>query len=250
MSKNITEKMTEARVHPFPDLRRRSNEPELMDADNANPELLYRTLHELEVINRWLGGYATTLAGLKTLLGVSGRDQNSMRLWRIVDVGCGGGDTLRAIADWGQTLGLRLQLTGLDLQPVCLEYARKHSQGYAIDWISGDFRAATGPYDLVISSQFCHHLDDALMREFFAWTRRVARYGYLINDLQRHRLAYHSIHALTALLSRSPYVRYDGPMSVRRAWTRAELQNLAASAGLHPQIEWKWAFRYLVTGYV
>lgn len=247
------EVQAEPRPVLLPAMRARVDLPELMDAENADPALLRRTLYELEVINTWLGGYATTLAGLEQLLGfTAGRAPAGVRAreWHLVDVGCGGGDSLRVIADWGKRKGLRLRLSGLDLQPINLDYAREHSPGYAIDWVAGDFRAYAGPCDIVLSSQFCHHLDDALMRAYFAWIRRVARFGFVINDLQRHPLAYHSIHALTALLSRSAYVRYDGPMSVRRAWHAPELRNLAAAAGLHPRVQWQWAFRYLVTGYV
>ncbi|MEZ0368858.1 MAG: methyltransferase domain-containing protein [Candidatus Sericytochromatia bacterium] len=230
----------------LPDLSQRSYQPELMDAEGVDREILWQTLRELETVNRWLGGYATTLKGLQELLagGVRARE------WSIVDVGCGGGDTLRVVADWARQRGYRFRLSGVDMQPDCLEYAKKHAPDREIEWICADFREVAGPYDIVITSQFCHHLDDALMREFFGWTRRSARLGFVINDLHRHPVAYHGFHALSALFSRSPFIRYDGPMSVRKAFSRSELADLAGSAGLHPRILWQWAFRYLVLGYV
>lgn len=236
----------------WPDMSQRADLPELMDAEGVDRETLWQTLRELEKINTWLGGYPITIRGIETLLGLGAGASRALREreWSILDVGCGGGDTLRLLADWARKQGYRVKLTGADMQPDCLAYARHHSQGYAIDWLTSDYRELSGPYDLVITSLFCHHLDDAQMREFFAWTRRTARIGFVINDLQRHPFAYHAIHALTALLSKSAFVRYDGPMSVRRAFTHAELAALAASAGLHPRIRWQWAFRYLVAGYV
>lgn len=238
--------MTEARAALLPNLRRRANLPELMDAEGVDRATLWRTLEELEIINRWLGGYAITFRGLAELLAGAGRQ----REWSILDVGCGGGDSLRRIADWGKARGYRFRLAGVDMQPDCLAYARRQSAGYAIDWLCSDYRLLRGDYDLVVTSLFCHHLDDDQMREFFAWTRRTARVGFVVNDLQRHPLAYHGIHLLTRLLSRSAFVRYDGPMSVRRAFTAEELSALAASSGLHPRIRWQWAFRWLVAGYV
>lgn len=230
----------------LPKMSRRCYEPELMDAETLDRETLWQTLRELEIINRWLGGYSTILKGLEDLMAGAG----SKREWTLADVGCGGGDTLRVIAHWAQQKGYRIKLTGIDMQPECLAYAQAHAPDYAINWVASDFREVKGPFDIVTTSQFCHHLDDQLLHDFFAWTRREGRYGYVINDLQRHPLAYHGIHALTALYSRSELVRYDGPMSVRRGFSRSELANAAASAGLHPRIQWQWAFRYLVTGYV
>lgn len=233
----------------MPSLSQRADLPELMDAEDADREILWQTLRELETVNRWLGGYATTLKGVQEVLELESKSHQD-REWSILDVGCGGGDTLRMLADWGQKQGYRFRLAGADLQPDCLSYARKQSEAYAIDWLQADYRTLTGPYDLVITSQFCHHLNDSQMQEFFRWTRETASIGFVINDLQRHRIAYHAIHALTAVFSRSAYVRYDAPMSVRRAFTRQELADLAASAGLQPLIQWQWAFRYLITGFV
>lgn len=230
----------------MPNLNQRCYEPELMDAENLDRDTLWQTLRELEIINRWLGGYSTILNGLEQLIAGAG----PKREWTLVDVGCGGGDTLRVIADWAQQKGYHIQLTGIDMQPECLEYAKAHAPDHQIHWIDSDFREVIGPFDIITSSQFCHHLDDALLRDFFSWTRREGRVGYVINDLQRHPLAYQGIHILTALYSRSELVRYDAPMSVRRGFSRQDLLVAAKSAGLHPQIQWQWAFRYLVMGYV
>lgn len=231
----------------LPDFRQRSQLPELMDAPDMAASEIWKVLSELDVINLWLGGHQITLQALTELLSPG-------RHWHLLDVGCGGGDHLRRIAAWGQKQGLNLSLTGLDLNQACLDYARQHTPpsgvGAEIHWVQGDYRDWTQPVDLVISTLFCHHLDPEQFRDFLLWTKATSRYAFVINDLHRHPLAWHSIRLLTRLLSRSKLVRYDAPLSVARAFTRQELQAALSQAGLHPQIHWRWAFRYLVVGYV
>ena len=76
----------------------RSYEPELLDAPNIPKELLFKNLRELDVVNRLLGGHAITLAGIKKLV----TDKN--KTYRIVDVGCGGGDAMKHIALWAKKI--------------------------------------------------------------------------------------------------------------------------------------------------
>lgn len=237
---------------PWPDLRQRSLQPELMDAPELveqDPDLLVRTLKEIDRINQLLGGHRCTLQELAHLLG--GQRQRS---WRILDVGCGSGDSLRQLARWGKKNGYRLELSGLDLQPLAIDLARELSAHDAlsrrIQWVCADYRDYTADCDIVISSLFCHHLDNIQLDHFIGWLRQRASYGFVINDLQRHALAYQGIRWLTRWFSRSAMARYDAPLSVWRAFHRQELQAAFAAHGLHPQITWHWAFRYGVRGFV
>ena len=46
---------------------KRSNKKELLDADNIPQADLFRNLHELNLINKYLGGHAVTLNALDKL---------------------------------------------------------------------------------------------------------------------------------------------------------------------------------------
>ncbi|OYW74945.1 MAG: hypothetical protein B7Z27_08945, partial [Sphingobacteriia bacterium 32-37-4] len=71
--------------------------------------------------------------------------------------------------------------------------------------------------------------------------------GHFINDLQRHYLAYHSIKLLTIAFSNSYLVKNDAPLSVLRGFSKEELESMFAEAGItRYDIQWKWAFRWLV----
>jgi SAM-dependent methyltransferase len=226
-----------------PDLSQRSQALELLDAPDIPPEDLWRNLAELDLINRTLGGHAVTLAGLQRLI------QDRSRVWRIADIGCGGGDSLKAIAAWAQRQGIKVALTGVDLKPECLEFARKSCQGLPIQWLATDYRAIEAEFDIIVTSLFCHHLDPSQLRDFLIWSGQRAQMGLVINDLHRHALAWWSIRLLTGLFSRSYLVRNDAPLSVWRGFSRSELELALADSGWKAEVEWRWAFRYLVVGY-
>jgi hypothetical protein len=61
---------------------------------------------------------------------------------------------------------------------------------------------------------------------------RAAGKLVLVNDLSRGTLNYVLVHIACRILSRSPVVRFDGPASVRAAFTPDEARRLADAAGL------------------
>ena len=63
---------------------------------------------------------------------------------------------------------------------------------------------------------------------------RVARLGIVVNDLIARRLAWVGAWLIAHLLTRNRYTRHDAPLSVRRAYSRAEAAALLRQAGLAP----------------
>jgi hypothetical protein len=55
---------------------------------------------------------------------------------------------------------------------------------------------------------------------------RVARRRVIVLDIRRHWLAYWGFVAWSRLLTRNRLIRYDGPLSVLRGFTRDELMVL------------------------
>ena len=72
---------------------------------------------------------------------------------------------------------------------------------------------------------------------FLGEAARLARHGVVVNDLVRSRLNWLGARLLLALTTRNRYTRHDGPLSVRRAYTKVELRALLAAAGLRPVAE-------------
>ncbi|MBT9393200.1 methyltransferase domain-containing protein [Hymenobacter sp. NST-14] len=233
------------------DLRVRSEQPELMDDLTLASEELRQNLDELETVNTWLGGYAPVLDALDRLR----PHFPAGRPLRLADLGSGGGDTLRQIARWARRRNVAVELTGIDANAFMLEYAAAKSAPYPeisfqqTDIFSPAFRQQ--PFDILTASLFCHHFPDAELTTMLAQWQQQAGLAVIINDLHRHPLAYHSIRWLTRLLGGSRLVRHDAPLSVARAFTRRELHQLLAAAGIRRyRLRWRWAFRWqlLISG--
>ncbi len=71
--------------------------------------------------------------------------------------------------------------------------------------------------------------------------------GVIINDLRRNILAYSGIKILSMIFSKSEFVKNDGPLSVRRAFTKKEFVKILSRTGVDNFIiKRMWSFRFLV----
>src|ERR1043165_7013012 len=123
----------------------RSRQEEQMDAPDLDPAIYEKVLHDLARVNRWTFTAQPVLAYLKRAAG----DAKSFRL---MDVGFGDGDVLRAIARWAQKRGIVADLVGVDLNEKSVAAARAATPaGLAIDSRAGDYLAPAGPFGFLIS---------------------------------------------------------------------------------------------------
>lgn len=224
----------------------RSTQKELMDDLDCSGEVLAQTLSELKTINRWLGGNHVTLHGLDSLT-----REFPQESYTIADIGCGGGDMVRIMADWADKRHFEVTFTGIDANPNIIELAKvRQGDLKSVRWsVQNVFDSDFGQekVDIVTCTLFTHHFTDAELVELLRSMRRKVRLGIVINDLHRHPLAFHSIRMLTSLFSRSPMVKNDASLSVLRSFSRNDWENILHQAGIgHGQIRWFWAFRWLV----
>lgn len=231
----------------MPLFQHRSYQKELLDRDDIPFEDIKRNMQELDVINSKLGGHDITLDGVAGV--IKGQLQFNSK-WTIVEIGCGGGDNLRAIRNWAERIHLPVVLLGIDINPECIAYARQQKRNRGIEFLHSDYRKVffSETPDILFSSLFCHHFSDEELVEMLRWMNQNSASGFFINDLHRHWLAYYSIALLTRLFSKSYLVKNDAPLSVLRGFRRKEWQQLFREAGIRNfECRWKWAFRWLIT---
>lgn len=225
----------------------RSYQTELLDAPNIPNELLFQNLRELDFINKTLGGHSITMSGIKELI------IDKTKTYTIVDIGCGGGDTIKYLADWARKNNYKVRVIGLDMNADTIDYMNTNCSGYSeISGVVADYRKYIKQdmqVDIFHCSLFCHHLKDNELIELFDYLKQFAKVGFVINDLERNRFAYYSIKILTRLFNGSSLVKNDAPLSVLRGFKKSELVNLFIKAKVeNVSIKWKWAFRYLIVG--
>jgi len=228
-------------AHKF---RERSADKEKMDDLSISGATLHRTLYELDVINKYLGGNKVTLDALDFLLKTFPQNKKI----EIVDVGCGSGAMLKLISRWAQEEGWKVCLKGIDANADVVDYARQliESPGWEIEQMevqSDQFQTIS--CDIIIATLFTHHFtNDQLSNLLSAWYQQVTT-GIIINDLHRHPLAYYSINFITKLFSSSDMVKFDAPLSVLRAFSRSDIDRILKKAGIiQYRLSWKWAFRW------
>jgi ubiquinone/menaquinone biosynthesis C-methylase UbiE len=200
----------------------RSTNLERIDTGDYTPEEYARFLREIAFINRYFGDRR---ALRKTLF--QEIERLELREFSILDVGCGSGELLRAVADFARKTGRKAKLTGIDLNEISATHTRAGSAEFPeITSIRGDaFRLpfADGSFDYAISSLFFHHLTDEQTPLVAAEMSRVARRGSLVIDLHRHPIAYVLYKLFCIAFRISPLVRHDGSLSILRGFRPEEL---------------------------
>lgn len=208
---------------------KRSAELEMMDLPDQPRALLVGDLHNLRVINRYLGCYRNVLLGLAGALG-----EQRAREFTLLDVGTGSADIPTTIVGWARRRNMEARISCLEREPVTVEQAAARTRRFGeITIVRGDaarppFGAAS--FDFVLASQLLHHFPTEQIVTLLRTWAGLARRAVIVSDLVRHPLAYLGIRLLTRGLTRNAMTRFDAPLSVRRALTMQEWRAVIRSA--------------------
>lgn len=202
--------------------------------DHAPPEVARRNLADLIRINRHFGGHSVLRQMAREVI-------RADRPFTLLDVGAASGDTARTL----QSLYPQASITNVDYNAVNLGNA-PHPK------VLGDaFQLPFRPdsFDYVLCSLFLHHFPDeqviALLRSFYS----IAKRALLVSDLERSIFPYCFLPATKYLFGWERITVSDGMISVRAAFRKRELLELARKAGiLHPAAKtYRPAFRITLT---
>jgi SAM-dependent methyltransferase len=224
----------------LPDLRRRSTEPELLDAgassasspSSVNGDEIARSLGDLRLVNRWLAGRRHFLGAVRTHLPTGGS---------LLDVGCGSGDLpaylLEHLEGSVLAVGLDVKLAHLRDTPPVLRR------------VVADVRVlpfAEASFDVVTASLLLHHFDSGEVVPLLRRLYSVARRALVVNDLHRAAVPHLFGQLAFPALFRSPVSVHDGLVSIRRGFRPAELRTAFEEAGLpHVRIRRQFPYRLL-----
>jgi SAM-dependent methyltransferase len=183
------------------------------------------------------------LAGLARLNRVSG---SAAVLWpsvarlarelrrpvRLLDVATGSGDVPAGLLKRAERAGVSLEVSGCDISPTAVAAAAANCPAGRFFVHDALRTALPAGFDVVTCSLFLHHLSSDEALSLLAAMRAAAGRLVLVNDLSRSRFSFVGVWLACHLLTTSPVVRFDGPGSVRSAFTPAEALALAERAGL------------------
>ena len=203
---------------------KRVQEQELLDMDDGSPEDVASSLRSLRWINYFFGGNRMHQRMLRNV-----QRKLCLRKLDILEVASGHATVLQSAARKLIQQDVALHILLLDRSA---QHLPKLSQWDAAlptpTLIHGNALQIPLPdqsVDIVSCCLFLHHLDETEAQAFLKEALRVSRVAVLINDLERGRVHY-LLSRLAALVDPSRFNKHDGPVSVCRAYTRAELRAL------------------------
>lgn len=236
-----------------PDTRKRSDAPEIMDDFNLTGEILRDALDKIASINRLLGGNKVTLQGVAQLLKMktlrTSPDHSKSNEITILDVGCGNGDMLRALADYASKKGFNFKLIGIDANNFTIQHAQQLSANYPnISYRCTDIfdeLKQQRVYDVILCTLTLHHFKDEDIITLMKGFKEQSALGIVVNDLHRSKLAYHLFTALCFVFGLNQMSKDDGLVSILRGFKKQELQRFSRKLDFSTySLKWKWAFRY------
>ncbi|MCW2949220.1 MAG: Methyltransferase type 11 [Thermoleophilia bacterium] len=213
---------------------RRIDVDEHMDADDADPHDIAGALDDLSRLNRFVAGNRLTLRALDYAFS---RQLIANRPVTLLDVATGAGDIPRAVLDHLDQRHIDAAVTGLDIKAEMLHEARQRTSD-RIDFVQGDARALPfddRAFDVVTCSLMLHHFEPDAAVAVLAEMRRVSNGIVIVNDLIRAWHPWLFAKVVGPVVTRNPLTRFDGPISVLRAFAPEELLTMLRSAGLAPR---------------
>lgn len=226
---------------------KRIDVPEIIDGTDYSETEYAEWLEQLHWVNFITRGYHLSIKTLKRLLHDVSRNQEIS----ILDLGCGGGNTLIEILKWNRQNKYRMHVIGVDNNACGLKIAAKKLQQ---EKLTAELILDDGleyikkqNVDIIFNSLFTHHLNDSQITTLLHNLACKTKIGFGINDLHRHWVPYFIMWAGTKLTKANRLLKYDGPISIARAFKKNEWQNYFLQAGIplnKVEISWHWSFRY------
>lgn len=171
---------------------------------------------------------------------------------RILDLACGSGDNMMALARHAHRNELDIECAGCDVSSVAVETANEaavRTRVAGVSFFKHDVLNELLPddFDVLTCSLFMHHLTDQQAADLLRRMATAARLMVLVSDLRRTRLGMALAWIAGRTLTRSPVVAVDAIRSVAAAFDDAEVAGLAKWSGLENyQLVHRWPQRWVL----
>ncbi|MBW7460229.1 methyltransferase domain-containing protein [Paenibacillus sepulcri] len=214
------------------------------DFAKGGPELREAPRH-LRRLNRIFAAAAPTLLGVRRLWMEAGRPASLS----ILDAGSGSGDVNAHLLNWADRNKIAMTITLVDLtEEACVEARILFRNEPRVKVIRKDlFALQEGIADVVTGTQFVHHFPEDELPGVVERLLDVSRLGVVINDIHRHFIPWSAVWLTARLISKNPYIRHDGPLSVAKGFRSSDWRKLQlALENPHMTYSWRPLFRYAV----
>ncbi len=215
----------------------RIDEPELIDDENQPYSDFRASMRDVQNANRFLGG--TYVVEKQVSLWLKDEKRNSRdadNKITFLDVATGSADLPKTILKAANRERIGARVVGLDFSSPILRFAREEvGLEHGIRLVRGDafnLPFADSSFDYVLCSLAFHHwgFDQSViaLREM----ERVAKKGWLVNDLRRSKSAWRLFKIVSHLAGMNRMTKHDGPASILRAYSIPEFHAMPSALGL------------------
>ncbi len=219
----------------FAPARRRGTE--FLDDPNVDPDIRRRSIDDVRLSNRVLGGRRAALLALRAAARGVGPS------YVLLDVGTGFADIPARACSEAKRSGTNVTTVGVDAASSLLVAAGPRlTHAVCANALTLPFRDRS--VDVVLCSQVLHHFDQAHVEELLREINRVARHAVVVSDLRRSWFAAIGFWLVSFPLRFHRVTRHDGVVSVLRGFTATELRTLVERAcGTTPVVHGRLGFR-------
>lgn len=206
---------------------------ECIDDHDFDNELKKEVIHGLHLKNKIFGTYTTVIKSLGPL--IQEINQKQKRPARILEIGSGMGKLTMALYEEFQNSPLQVQLTGSDILPSYIEYAKDEAKKnhYNIDFqIIDAFKLdaiESNSYDIVFTLHCMHHFQPNDLGKIMKGALKISTLGFIGIDGYRGlgNLLFMMISgAGKSLLSRNYVFFHDSFISGRKMYAAKQLEIL------------------------
>jgi len=207
----------------LPDLSARAEHlRESMTDPSCSREKLFRTYREFALTNRFLAGWRRCYVSLIRPHLRTGEEST------LLDIGFGGGDIPRTLAAWARHDGFQLEITGIEQDARALEYVSTLPKRDGVTFREAsldDVLREKRMFDFVTSNHVLHELTNREVGVFRDQVEALTRRWSIMSDIARSFPGYLLFAATVPLVMRHSFTAPDGLISIRRSFTRDELQS-------------------------
>lgn len=202
-----------------------NREPQLrekMEEPDCELTTLRNTYEQFGTINKLLGGWDKIYQ--KWIRPVLLKESGSAS---ILDIGCGGGDIIRALSKMTKKDEFEVSFTGIDPDLRAIDFSREYNLDPFSEYLactSGELVEMQQNYSIVISNHLLHHLGDEDLKKVCNDAEQLCTKLVIFSDIERSDIGYGVFRTMAPILFKNSFIAEDGIISIRRSFRSDELQ--------------------------
>lgn len=215
---------------------------ERMDDPDCDRQALFNTYRQFSVINTLISQWRKIYTNYIRPFAL-----DNGRSCSILDIGFGGGDIPMKLYTWCTEDSIKPDITAIDTDERAFEFINQIDTpgDISFDLVSSTELVERGQkFDIVISNHLLHHLHGEAIFEILEESKKLSAHRVLFNDIERSDLGYFFFNILSRPIFRSSFITQDGLASIKRSFTRKELEETAPSGW---QVKRLFPYRLLLT---